>query len=47
MKEKFYEEDGGAAASASINKTLKEIEAILDGENLPNAGKLRISSEPL
>ena len=40
MKEKLYEEDGGAAASASIHKTLKEIEAILD-ENLPNAGKLR------
>ncbi|MFK3871992.1 hypothetical protein [Pseudoalteromonas rhizosphaerae] len=41
MKEKLYEEDGGAAASASINKTLKEIEAILEGGNLPNAGELR------
>lgn len=34
-------DDGGAGASASINKTLSEIEAILDGEDLEPSGELR------
>lgn len=41
MSKKLYEEDSAAAASASINKTLKEIDAILEGEKLSKAGKLR------
>jgi hypothetical protein len=41
VSRKISEKDDAAAASASINKTLKEVEAILNGADLGPAGELR------